>query len=127
MAKAIGVEALASAVDDILEEYGDEIRKHVDEATEKVAKKAVKSLRQESSARFGGTGRYAKGWKATTERDAAAGTKVTLHNAKLPGLPHLLEHGHAKRGGGRTQGVAHIAPIEQETIRLYEEMLRREL
>ena len=49
---------------------------------------------------------------------------MTLYS-KVPGLPHLLENGHAKRGGGRVPGKTHIAPVEQELIKQFEEQIEK--
>jgi hypothetical protein len=42
-------------------------------------------------------------------------------------LAHLLEHGHAKRGGGRVRAIPHIAPAEEMGIRELEERITRAL
>ena len=112
---------LDEAIGDILEDFESGVITSMQEATEAVTKAAVKEVRSNSRV-FGGTGKYAKGWKAKTEKGRLAASGV-VYNASLPGLPHLLEFGHAKRGGGRTQGVVHIAPVE----RMVEEKFVREL
>lgn len=109
----------ASAIQDILQDYLEEEMITVDEAVKKVAKAGAKQLRAKSKQTFGGTGKYAKGWTSTTEtgRRSAQGY---IYNKDLPGLPHLLENGHANRGGGRTPGREHIAVIEQQIIEQFE-------
>ena len=87
------------------------------ETVKKVGQKGVQALRSNSSI-FGGSGKYASGWASKVE-DSRLGAKAILYNAKVPGLPHLLEHGHAKRGGGRVAGRIHIAPVEEELDRMF--------
>jgi hypothetical protein len=84
-----------------------------------MARSGAAALRTASANTFGGSGRYAKGWTATTQR-TRAGTSAVIHNASTPGLPHLLENGHANRDGGRTPGRPHIAPIEAELVAAFE-------
>lgn len=42
-------------------------------------------------------------------------------------LTHLLEKGHAKRGGGRVAARPHIAPAEQEGVELLQSLIEKAL
>lgn len=116
------IDKLEDAIQSILEEYAGELQKNVDEAAVRVGKAGAAALKASSRQTFGGTGKYAKGWKSTVDA-ARTGTKVILHNTS-PGLPHLLERGHAKRGGGRVKGEEHIAPVEKEIAEKFEKAVK---
>ena len=124
MARTVRItpDRLGAEIGKILEEYGDDVEGNLDVITKKVAQKGRSALRNESKSNFGGTGKYAQGWMVTPVKYPHY-TSVVIHN-KLAGLPHLLEHGHALVLGGRrvgeVQGREHIAPVEDELIRQYE-------
>jgi hypothetical protein len=50
---------------------------------------------------------------------------MTVHSRNRYRLAHLLEKGHAKRGGGRVQGKSHIAPAEKNGEELLENLIRK--
>lgn len=114
------IEKLDSAIKKILEEYGDDIKKNVGEASVKVAKKGAAALRGASAATFGGSGNYASGWTQEKEEKRWS-TTSTIYNKNAPGLAHLLENGHATVNGGRVAGRPHIAPVEKEIAKEFEE------
>ena len=65
------------------------------------------------------------GWKygkAVTYRTLRKkhGTEGHIYSRK-PGLPHLLEKGHAKIGGGRTRAYPHVKPAAQYAFRFARE------
>lgn len=122
MAKTCTIDNMDAAIMDILNEYEEFTVHTVREATQKIAKEGAKTLKSSSRGSFGGTGKYARGWTTTSE-GGRFDTTVTIHN-RTPGLPHLLEHGHAKRGGGRVGGRVHIAPVESKLIGDYENYLK---
>ncbi len=66
------------------------------------------------------TGRYREGWASRTKRDSADSFTGTVYNKDVPGLPHLLEKGHAKVGGGRVAGEVHIAPAAEKAFQDFE-------
>lgn len=121
----VTVDNLAAEIQKILEEYKDDVERLNKETVRKVGQKGVQALRS-NSGMFGGSGKYASGWSSKVE-ESRMGAKATLYNAKVPGLPHLLEHGHAKRGGGRVSGRVHIAPVEEELEKAFTQELERAL
>lgn len=101
--------------------YTTGVEEELEEITKILAKKAAKDL-NEASGQFIDTGssEYNKGWTAKNEH-VRHRARWVIHNKKAPGLAHLLEHGHAKTGGGRVKGKSHIAPIEENLAKDYEE------
>lgn len=125
MAKRTPIDKLSSSIDKILDEYGDAVSENVSEVIQGAAKAGVKALKEQSRSTFGGSGAYAKGWKSKYEESRNTSGAI-LYNAK-PGLPHLLEKGHAKRGGGRVEGKAHIAPVEEQIVNTVQKELEAKL
>ena len=117
---------LADAIREVLEEYGEDVDKFTAELTEKVAKDGAKALQSASAGSFAGTGKYAKGWKTKVTKERLSTTSV-IYNANQPGLPHLLEYGHAKRGGGRVPGREHIRPVEKTIIETFTKEIEAKL
>lgn len=102
----------------------DEVKEGLDKALNESAQEGVKRLKSGSPNR---TGKYAAGWttKKSTRRDRHS---RIFYNKDYPGLTHLLEHGHAIKGGGRslggrTKAQKHIEPVEEYVIRDIESKL----
>lgn len=105
---------LSKVVNEALRKYGDECRDIVEDTAKEVANGTRNRLRNTSPKRPKG-GKYAKGWQVT-EEPSRLGKTYVVHNKK-PGLPHLLENGHAKRNGtGWVNGKPHIAPAERAAV-----------
>ena len=124
MAKKIPIDRLSAEINKILTEYGEQVQQDVDEAAQRVTRAGVKAVKGNSKSSFGGTGKYAAGWTSKFEKGRLS-SQGTIYNGTVPGLPHLLEHGHANRNGGRTPGRPHIAPVEQQIIKDFEEAVKK--
>ena len=109
----ISIDQLANEIAKGLKEYSQDVIEGIDEASERIAKSAVKELKVKSPKK---TGEYAKGWAKKTEKKFGETNTIIIYNKTKPGLTHLLEHGHAKRGGGRTKAKPHIRPVEEMVI-----------
>jgi len=114
---------------DILDTYSKEVRRATNNAQDKVAKECVQKLKNTSPKK---TGSYAKGWAVKRARSNKRGiVDVTVHNKTDYQLTHLLENGHVIRNGkgeyGRTNGIKHIAPVEEWAKEALPEEIEREL
>jgi hypothetical protein len=122
--KKVSVDQLADAVAEILDEYA--------ETTELGMKKAVRDAGNTVKKAIGEgapvkTGKYAKSWAVKTTKETANALEVTVHSRNRYQLAHLLEHGHAKRNGGRTRAIPHIAPAEEKGMEKLERDIERSL
>lgn len=115
--KRVSVDQLANEIINIIGEYTDEVEEGLEKVKEKVAKEGAKTLKQVSPKR---SGKYARGWRATKEDK-----DWVIHNANRYQVAHLLEKGHALRGGGRVSGKPHIAPTEEKVIKMYEDEVEK--
>ena len=91
-------------------------------------KKAANTVKKEITAGAPArSGKYAKSWRTKTTKESSSALEITVYSPTRYMLAHLLEHGHAKRNGGRVAGKAHIAPAEQDGIEELEHEIERSI
>lgn len=120
MADRIKVEELARVVMEGLQEYADLATEDMKAAVKKAGNEAKKEVQANAPKK---TGAYQKSWTVKATKETSNAMTVTVHSRNKYQLTHLLEFGHAKRGGGRTRAFPHIAAAEQKAA----EMLEREV
>ena len=108
MGRRVNIDGLATAVMQELEHYADTTTDGVKAAVKKAANTVKKEIIAGAPAR---SGKYAKSWRTKTTKESSS----------------ALEHGHAKRNGGRVAGKAHIAPAEQDGIEELEHEIERSI
>ena len=117
MGKTIRPEQLAQEVMKELEEYADLTADVLKKEIQAAGKAAKQQVSQTAPRR---TGRYAKSWSVKKVSETSNSMEITVHSKDRYMLTHLLENGHAKRGGGRVAAIPHIAPAEEMAADLLE-------
>ena len=117
---------------EILKDYTEEELKTVDVVMMDVADDVRDKIEQSAKAKFGGSGKYAAGWKVERKMTKVGEVSYTIHNPEHYRLTHLLERGHQSKNqfGGpykRVRGKRHIKPAEtwgnEELIKRLEQKL----
>lgn len=105
---------LVVQMQEVFEEYSKEVKRAMNNAADKVAKEAVKQLRDKSPRK---RPKFYKGWAVKRERGIGGINTVIVHNKTYPSLTHLLNNGHvvvnAKGEVGRAEGIHFIEDVEQ--------------
>jgi hypothetical protein len=123
--KNTDIDDLSDAIMANLKKYANLATDDMKEAVKQTAESVKKNIEEAAPVR---TGCYKKSWRIKKIREKANSLDVVVHSSNRYQLAHLLEYGHAKRGGGRVEGKPHIEPAaekgEQDLIDAIEEKLK---
>lgn len=118
-------------IDNLAQEIMNGLKGYADLATDDLkqsVRKAGTTVRKEIAASAPkDTGTYAKSWTVKKTKETSNSLEVTVHSKNRYQLAHLLEHGHAKRGGGRVSARPHIAQAEESAIETFEREIEKAL
>ena len=118
------IDDLASEVMKGLNEYAE----LADVSMKKAVRKTATAVKNEISANAPKkSGRYRKSWTARKTRENSHTLEMTVHSKDRYQIAHLLEHGHAKRNGGRVAAIPHIAPAEEHGEEILESLIEEAL
>ena len=101
---------MAEAIMKELDEYSELASDSVKTAVKDAAKTVKTEISANAPVR---TGKYKKSWTTKTTDESSNSLHITVHSKNRYQIAHLLEHGHAKRNGGRVKAIPHIAPAEE--------------
>lgn len=124
MARSVSAGSLADAIMDSLREYSSLAADEMKEAVREAGNTVRDEIREKAPK---DTGIYAKSWTVKKQRETSSSLSLTVHSRNRYQLAHLLEFGHAKRGGGRVTAKPHIADAEAAGIRQLEEDIQKAL
>lgn len=120
-----------SSVDDLTKQIMEGLQEYTnlaDTEMKKAVRKTATAVKKEISANAPrDTSTYAKSWATKKTTENSHSLHMTVHSKGRYRLAHLLEKGHAKRGGGRVSAQPHIAKAEQNGVKLLEESIEKAL
>lgn len=130
MNRKVSIDELAAAIQDTLLAYTEEVAQAVKEEAKADAEELKNAIAKDAKNKFGGSGRYAKGWKSVKAYESDLDIRYVVKNKTDWQLTHLLEYGHAKwlwgkNTGGRVEGRAHIRPNADRIVKKFEAAVER--
>ena len=110
MNRTVSIDEMDSAILDELEKYAELASDDSKAAVKETAASVRKDIQAGAPV---DTGKYKKSWSVKNVHEDSESIDLVVHSRNRYQIAHLLEHGHAKRGGGRVAAKPHIAAAEQ--------------
>ena len=110
MSSTVSIDEMDNAIMEELEKYADLAADELKAAVKETAASVRKDIQAGAPV---DTGKYKKSWSVKNVREDSESIELVVHSRNRYQIAHLLEHGHAKRGGGRVAAKPHIASAEQ--------------
>lgn len=124
MSQKVKIDDMASEIMKGLDEYAKLTTSDLKASVRKAGNSVKKDISANAPKK---TGAYSKSWTVKTTKETSNSLELTVCSPRKYQLAHLLEFGHAKRGGGRTKAQPHIAPAEEAALRQLESDIERSL
>jgi len=124
MADRVRIDQMATAIMEGLQDYANLASDDLKKAVKKAGATVKKEIQTNAPKN---TGTYASSWTVKNVSETSNSIDVVVHSKNRYQLAHLLEFGHAKRGGGRVPGKSHIAAAEEAGIKQLEQDIERSL
>lgn len=124
MADKVSVDRMAAEIMKGLEEYADLTADKMKLAVTAAGKTVQKDIKDNAPKDMGA---YAKSWSTKKTSERSNSLTVTVYSKNRYQIAHLLEFGHAKRGGGRVAARPHIANAEEKGASQLEKTLKGSL
>lgn len=122
--KKITLDQLGKELANIVRDYQEDLDVSLKQAAQRAGSKGAAALRGSSASVIGG--RYARGWGyTTTERRLYF--DLDIWQKQVPGLPHLLEFGHAMPQGGRSRAKPHVEPVNEMLQEQFVNIIREDI
>lgn len=123
MSSSVDIGRLASTVMDGLKEYADLVDEDMRECVQNSAKAIRKDIMANAPVRKDKPvpgekyppGSYKKSWRTKVVAQDSHSLETVIYSTNYQ-IAHLLEKGHAKKGGGRVEAIPHIAPAEEKGV-----------
>lgn len=106
----VSIDEMSDAIMEELTKYAELASDDLKDAVKETAASVKKDIQANAPIR---TGKYKKSWSVKNIHEDSESIDLVVHSRNRYQLAHLLEHGHAKRGGGRTAAKPHIADAEE--------------
>lgn len=110
MNRIVSIDEMDSAIMEELEKYAELASDDLKAAVKETAASVRKDIQAGAPV---DTGKYKKSWSVKNVHEDSESIDLVVHSRNRYQIAHLLEHGHAKRGGGRVAAKPHIAAAEQ--------------
>lgn len=120
----VSADRFAAALEDIFTDARMAATEAGQEGVKAGAKASAKAWRKGAAENFGGE-KYKHSIRSKVDRGGDE-PQATVYST-MPGLPHLLEKGHATLAGNRVPGREHVAPAADEGFKVAFETAREVL
>lgn len=113
---------LDETIQKILEESTYKLKEAVHQEALDIANDVCEKLKRDSPK---DTKKYSRSWVVEETKSSLGSKGVVIKNKKYYRLTHLLEHGHAKRDGGRVQAYPHIGRLNDIACAEFERRVKK--
>lgn len=110
MSQKVSIEEMDKAIMQEMEKYANMASDELKGAIKGTAKDVKKDIQDNAPKN---TGAYKKSWTIKNIHEDSNSVDLVVHSRNRYQIAHLLEYGHAKRGGGRVEAKPHIKAAEE--------------